>query len=614
MAKNNLGDITENSLVPTIIGVTGHRDITWDKDDLENDENYKLIKTVFKELDDEYPNTPLVVLSPLAKGADRLVAEVALNFKRKNGVSIPVICPLPMPIDDYKQDFVEDGSLDEFEALFPKVSKNSFTMPLAIGSTPENIKHEGAPRDAQYRAVGMYIARQSQILLALWDGVDKENPAGTSAIVKERHKGAQRSPGYSLDETDIGPIYHFPVTRTDGNVLIGSRREIFLGMNLLEDDKPGSAEVLAAKKKVFNKILDRIEKFNIDVKDLAPALIDVVTASGRGLIPGDDQKGLPNYAKRLLGHYSIVDTLAIHYRNKFIFTLQLLFGMVLGALVFFEIYAHFLPRWYGFLLIYILIVGSAWVLFKIAVRKLFQSKYLDYRALAEGLRVQLFWVLSGRNEEVLDYYLPKQKSELDWIKYAVHSHNMPYTREEFEEKNSIGTELNDDLIEKMDTFALPLWVNKQAEYYAKNASTKHTSKEKFHNWKTGFIVSGAAVAVLLFLLELACNCWGIGSPCYEKDGKMYTARHVGIVLIALAAAFAIAIEGYIEKEAISAQAKRYAWMKARFENASQDLTEALRVNDALRAKEVVFELGKAALEENGDWLIVRRERELDVPT
>jgi hypothetical protein len=47
------------------------------------------------------------------------------------------------------------------------------------------------------------------------------------------------------------------------------------------------------------------------------------------------------------------------------------------------------------------------------------DKYQDYRALAEGMRVQFYWRLAGLKLSVADHYLRKQRSELDWICSAI---------------------------------------------------------------------------------------------------------------------------------------------------------------------------------------------------
>ena len=45
-------------------------------------------------------------------------------------------------------------------------------------------------------------------------------------------------------------------------------------------------------------------------------------------------------------------------------------------------------------------------------------------ALAEGLRIQIFWRLAGISDAAADHYLRKQRSELDWIRRAMRAHDL----------------------------------------------------------------------------------------------------------------------------------------------------------------------------------------------
>lgn len=91
----------KNYKIPLVLGITGHRDI--------NECNIESLKQkvfeLFDYLIDKYPNTPIVFLSPLADGADRIAAQVALENKYQNHITISV--PLPMDIKNYKDTFAK---------------------------------------------------------------------------------------------------------------------------------------------------------------------------------------------------------------------------------------------------------------------------------------------------------------------------------------------------------------------------------------------------------------------------------------------------------------------------------------------------------------------------
>src|ERR1044071_9599038 len=99
--------------VPLVIGVTGHRD-------LRPEDHAPLSKAVgefFSQLIKDYPHTPLILLSSLAEGADRLVAEVALQM------GVQLIVPLPMKQAEYEKDFSAPGSLAQFQQLIHRAEK-----------------------------------------------------------------------------------------------------------------------------------------------------------------------------------------------------------------------------------------------------------------------------------------------------------------------------------------------------------------------------------------------------------------------------------------------------------------------------------------------------------
>ena len=61
--------------LPLVIGITGHRDLREeDRRGLEEG-----IRRIFAELRDRYPHTPLILLSSLAEGADRLSLSTAIT-------------------------------------------------------------------------------------------------------------------------------------------------------------------------------------------------------------------------------------------------------------------------------------------------------------------------------------------------------------------------------------------------------------------------------------------------------------------------------------------------------------------------------------------------------
>jgi len=155
-----------------IFGVSGHRDTLGE----DSAELRKQIGTVFDRFRLAYPNASFELLSPLAEGADRIAAEVALR------AGIRLVVPLPMPQSEYERDFTTAGSLVEFHRLL-----------AAAGSVFEVNSNQTEQRANNYAAVGDYIARRSNVLILLWDGRDNSKVGGTAWVKKRRDYWANLS-------------------------------------------------------------------------------------------------------------------------------------------------------------------------------------------------------------------------------------------------------------------------------------------------------------------------------------------------------------------------------------------------------------------------------------
>jgi hypothetical protein len=190
-----------------VIGVTGHRDLAHLTEDQTNHLR-ALVRQVFTDLQDRYPRTPLLLLSSLAEGADRLAADEALNMPP--GRSVGLVVPLPMPADLYKDDFADSVSVSDFWVLLGR-ARAWFELPLAPGNTAASITKPGPARDRQYALAGAFIARHSQVLIALWDGAPATGVGGTAEVVEFKLNGVPAEydgSGDPLDPPERGPVYH----------------------------------------------------------------------------------------------------------------------------------------------------------------------------------------------------------------------------------------------------------------------------------------------------------------------------------------------------------------------------------------------------------------------
>ncbi|HEY1806742.1 MAG TPA: hypothetical protein VGG45_19890 [Terracidiphilus sp.] len=109
----------------------------------------------------------LRILSPLAEGADRIVARAGL------GLGADLQCPLPFHVEEYCRDFTSDVSRKEFQDL------------LAKASAVFQCDGEREAASLAYERIGRIVLEQSDFLIAIWDGEPAAGRGGTTQIVEE---------------------------------------------------------------------------------------------------------------------------------------------------------------------------------------------------------------------------------------------------------------------------------------------------------------------------------------------------------------------------------------------------------------------------------------------
>jgi hypothetical protein len=114
------------------------------------------------------PGEPLLrVVSPLAEGADRLVAREALEL------GFELEAPLPFPRDQYETDFGGSESRRAYRELLARAA--------AV------LELDGSRRNAReaYEAAGRVVLRHCDVLVAVWDGEGARGQGGTAQMVRE---------------------------------------------------------------------------------------------------------------------------------------------------------------------------------------------------------------------------------------------------------------------------------------------------------------------------------------------------------------------------------------------------------------------------------------------
>ena len=176
------------ALEPLRIGVTGHRVLA------EAALITSGIEKALARIEERRPGRSLVVVSALAEGADRLVAEAVLN---RSGARLQVV--LPLPKFDYLDDFAAPNSKDDFLRCLDRAD--------SVTELPAQ-----ASRDDAYAAANDRLLDGVDVLIAVWDGKGAQGHGGTAEVVaraRARHlplawvHAGNRKPG-TMEPTSLG--------------------------------------------------------------------------------------------------------------------------------------------------------------------------------------------------------------------------------------------------------------------------------------------------------------------------------------------------------------------------------------------------------------------------
>jgi uncharacterized membrane protein len=319
--------------------------------------------------------------------------------------------------------------------------------------------------------------------------------------------------------------------------------------------------------------------------------------------------------------YAAADALALHFRAHALSTWKRVSIGVVIAAVFFNLHSSFfsveteppgsaseatagLP-WFLLAFLAWSSFTAIWLYGK-ARKGEYQTKYQDYRALAEALRIQFFWKIAGIDEPVVDSYLRKQRSDLEWIRSALLSCDI-----------WVATDASqiDETLSRRQRLALVLeWIREQRRYFASKAKSEAVSLEK-ETKAIEWLLKGSGglsvvLAVLLYLPIIAAM-----RPMPGLLGLVpgYWGHGTFMVVIPILAVVAGVLHAYGKQLARSEHVRQFGRMSELFYAAEKELEILFADNGDERATELIHELGLEALDENGDWLILHRERPLEVP-
>ncbi len=539
--------------IPIVIGVTGHRD-------LRPQDEPALFTRVCDELQKlllRCPHSEWIMLNSLASGADQLCARAAIKL------SIPVVAALPMPLAEYEADFSGE-TLSALQSIVESC-RDVFVVPDAEGRAEPT-------RDYAYRQAGIYVARHCHVLLALWDGLPgRPNGCGTAEtvgfLINETYKSAEAR----LHTPEDGVVLHIVTPR------------------LRNPEPPADAfivRLLGKQPDAFFRTLALTDAYNSDA---------AVVTDTHPLFSSAALHALDTRTQRLHTSYCVADSLALRFRDKYLSALVKLSAtgvmLMLAFLLYDEAEANlFLP-------VYALVAGIALCVFLGARRGEYHRKYLEYRFLAELLRVQLCLFASGINREVTTLLSRAQAADLSWVHDALQAGSLG---------GPSGATIDTE----------QAWIDSQLAYHTSSCAKLLTKQARQQRVSNGMLAASAAFFLLVCVLEFGLPAQLAGAhvpPAWlmrlfiMHDGAAFGVRSLLKLLLGIIPAITLFVSSYYGKLSLSRKINDRHRMINLFSEAKREYAAHPEARDA-----ILTELAREELAEAGEWRAYCSDNRLDI--
>jgi len=509
--------------IPLIFGITGHRDL--------RDEDIPKLKnslySLFTEFQTKYPNTELITISALAEGADMLVAEIVKEL----GLTLHVL--LPYQEKEYLNSFEDKENIKKYQELKEYASRVEVNSDINTCSS-----------SVCYQQLGEKIADLSNILLALWDGIDNSKQGGTSAIVKYQRKGFEENRFDAQDGNALfiitTPRKSNPNVKTDFSV-----HKEYLGKYVKGEE--------------FDNMLKKIDILNsqTDIKELTDNSLAKTYMNYFGENARKNQTRFKNLSKLILILTAIafasLEIMHVLHIDSFII------GYGVGLLLAFGIYRLFMKN------------GKV------------QDDFVYSRGFVEAFRVQNAWNSAKLGKRVAKYYLKNQHHKFTWIKVILK--NLYYLDStSFTPKYEKGSTPED-------------WINGQIAYFEKAIKLRHKNLVFWEKIEKFLYLLGFVMLILMFVI------YTLEVLHIIHHGEWWFNWHYLVMasgLLLMVAAFIG--EKYIKIEGYEEEIYNFYKLLQDFNNAKEALEKTEKEREEY--KDIIYDLGIKALQENSKWIVL----------
>jgi hypothetical protein len=339
----------------------------------------------------------------------------------------------------------------------------------------------------------------------------------------------------------------------------------------------------------------RLAELNRDMEEYA----DDIAEHGRRLSQPSPTP-VPETLQYLDQLFTAADWMGGHFRRCFTTALKARYG--LWALMAFLLIAFKKDSYGRTAMVCILAVLAVFLCGTLlaywAHRRAWHRKYLDYRALAEALRVDFYWEVAGVRKEydgefAHESFLQKQDVELQWLRNAMRAVSLQLAIRPC--GNFSGG----------FPFVYANWVGD--DHPTSRRGQMYYYRERLQKLKHGMHVSELIDRGLLFCGLALAMTFAVDVALGSRSFLPLHVRNAMLWGLALVPVYAAIFEIYLNEKADRALIRQYRYMYSLFGFAAAEL----RAADSVERKLLILRsLGHACLAEHAQWILAHRDKRI----
>lgn len=313
------------------------------------------------------------------------------------------------------------------------------------------------------------------------------------------------------------------------------------------------------------------------------------------LLPkGMKREDVPGEMQPTLDRYAMADALALKNQATLKRNTKEVIGLALVAMISLEV-GHVLGHWheplwltafsYGSLLLFFACWFIAIGIERGARRAHVQNQQQDFRALAEGLRIQFYCQWGGITSDPYQCYPARHHSDIDWHLFAL---------EEWKAKEPVKTADAGKAVEYWTTNQLDYYLGKHRDY---GSLQKNADANRYY-----YRMSKGLIFYPIVILGIPCAAMIIIDWIYHPDEWLTISKYAVLFIIALCLLAAAACYAYRERFAFAEHESAYKKM------AKVHLEAVKKLKAQEDATTILSKLSQEASDESLDWLLLHRER------